>query len=168
MPRFRLLQYFVFVLLFVASSKGQTAAGTVNPSTTNGAAPSTVDSLSKQAIEHKFLSANPVPLPEADGAIPGSKVIEARRRRAASQLDRVRTAEEVHPMGGGSTTNLPGLQFRANQPAGGIPTAVVAGMPNRITSKGVISDPRPTPVSPTSSPTINPDIEYAGWIEWKI
>ena len=38
-------------------------------------------------------------------------------------------------------------------------------MPNSKTRIGVISDPPPTPVCPTSRPTTNPDREYSGLIE---
>jgi hypothetical protein len=38
-----------------------------------------------------------------------------------------------------------------------VATAVVGCTPNSSTSNGVISDPPPTPVSPTSKPTPAPD-----------
>jgi hypothetical protein len=41
-----------------------------------------------------------------------------------------------------------------------VPTAVAGWMPNRSTSNGVISEPPPTPVSPTMAPTTKPDKVY--------
>jgi hypothetical protein len=37
-----------------------------------------------------------------------------------------------------------------------VPTAVAGGMPNPSTSNGVISEPPPTPVSPTIIPITSP------------
>ena len=41
-----------------------------------------------------------------------------------------------------------------------VPTAVAGETPNNSTSNGVISDPPPTPVTPTISPTRKPDNVY--------
>ena len=45
-----------------------------------------------------------------------------------------------------------------------MPTAVAGWMPNSSTSSGVINDPPPTPVKPTSMPTTETGKEYSGWI----
>jgi hypothetical protein len=41
-----------------------------------------------------------------------------------------------------------------------VPTAVAGETPNSSTSNGVISDPPPTPVMPTTSPTRKPENVY--------
>jgi hypothetical protein len=41
-----------------------------------------------------------------------------------------------------------------------VPIAVVGGTPNRKTSSGVISDPPPIPVIPTSRPVKSPRTVY--------
>src|ERR1700753_4306878 len=41
-----------------------------------------------------------------------------------------------------------------------VPTATAGGCPNRSTKMGVIKDPPPTPVRPTSAPTIKPERAY--------
>src|SRR3990167_10115369 len=41
-----------------------------------------------------------------------------------------------------------------------VPTAVAGDTPKNSTSSGVISDPPPTPVTPTISPTRKPDNVY--------
>ena len=38
-----------------------------------------------------------------------------------------------------------------------VPTAVAGWTPNSMISSGVISDPPPTPVRPTSKPTLKPE-----------
>ena len=42
-----------------------------------------------------------------------------------------------------------------------MPTAIAAGNLNIRTKRGVISDPPPTPVKPTNTPTIKPEIIYS-------
>jgi hypothetical protein len=45
-----------------------------------------------------------------------------------------------------------------------VPTAVAGWTPNNRISSGVMSDPPPTPVIPTSRPPTNPQTEYSGFI----
>ena len=45
-----------------------------------------------------------------------------------------------------------------------VPTAVAGWTPNNRIISGVMSDPPPTPVIPTSRPPTNPQIEYNGAI----
>jgi hypothetical protein len=55
-----------------------------------------------------------------------------------------------------------GLGYRRVE--GSVPTAVVACTPNSRTRIGVISEPPPIPLSPTSMPTTKPDTTKSGLI----
>src|ERR1700748_3395554 len=49
-----------------------------------------------------------------------------------------------------------------------VPTAVEGWMPNKRISSGVISDPPPTPVMPTRTPTPKHDAAYRGSIMFSV
>jgi len=49
-----------------------------------------------------------------------------------------------------------------------VPTAVVAWTPKINTSKGVISEPPPTPVNPTRTPIKKPESAKEGLIAWRM
>jgi len=81
----------------------------------------------KEVIERHFESTQPRPYPKFDGAVPGARLLDQRRIRAAKLQNRVHASFAVHPEGGSGSAFMPGIQLRPALPAGSLPTSVVTG-----------------------------------------
>ncbi len=84
--------------------------------------------IRKQAIERHFQSIQPRPLPQFDGAVPGSTLLAQRHEAAAKVQARVRASLPVRLQATSSaSTASSGVLLRPAIPAGQLPAFVVTG-----------------------------------------
>jgi hypothetical protein len=81
----------------------------------------------RDLIERRFRSIRPEPLPQFDGAVPGTRLLELRHLRNEALQDRIVTSRAVASRASLTSTTLPGIEMRPMQPGGETPTAVVTG-----------------------------------------
>jgi FG-GAP-like repeat/Chitobiase/beta-hexosaminidase C-terminal domain len=81
----------------------------------------------KDLIERHFESSQPKPLPQLGGAVPGARLLEQHRLRAARWQSRLKAGHASVPSASAANAILPGIQFRPALPGGAVPTAVITG-----------------------------------------
>ncbi len=83
-------------------------------------------SPSKIAIERRFQSMHPKPLP-ALNAVPGRRLLDRADVRAAMLRQRLTAKAAAMPRAGSNVPETPGIALRPTQPGGEIPTSVITG-----------------------------------------
>lgn len=123
------------VVCFSPLGAAQTKVGTARPALGTPESGEQAEQLRKAAVEHRFLSLNPLPLPDYPAITPGKRVIEAHRNHAAGVAERVARGgasprNALQPVVQSASTPaqpMPGLEMRSYLTAGSYPSSVVTG-----------------------------------------
>ena len=126
----------LFALLVAFSSIGvaQTKSGAGKPILGTQTTAAQEEQLRKAAVEHRFLTLDPVPLPGHPTIVPGRQAIEAHRMYANGMAQRVGRMSSpqaaLQPSVGPANSSgqpMPGLEMRPYLTAGSYPSSVVTG-----------------------------------------
>ena len=115
------------ILLFALLTLGSGSAQVLQPTDASISQPQREHSIRKHTLEQHFQSAQPRPLPQFEGAVPGSTLLEDHRQVAAKVQARVRASLLARPQVTQASAALSGILLRPAIPAGLLPTSVVTG-----------------------------------------